>query len=48
MVCCVPVRPEDITNGELGAEASIPLLYKITTNDRDGVLGYLKVGVSKE
>ncbi|MBI5332856.1 MAG: lytic transglycosylase domain-containing protein [Candidatus Aenigmarchaeota archaeon] len=48
-MCCTPVLPENIPKvSELGTEISVPLLYKITKNDPDGVLGYLTIGVSKD
>ena len=47
--CCVPVLPENLAKvSELGTEVSVPLLYKVTKNDPDGVLGYLTIGVSKD
>ena len=47
--CCVPIHPDKIQkSSELGAETYIPLLYKITQNQPDGVLGYLIIGVSRD
>ncbi len=47
--CCIPLHPDDVpVTSELGSEISIPLLYKKTKSDSDGVLGYLKIGVGND
>ena len=47
--CCKPVNPDNLgSQGELGSEVDIPLLYKTTEKDPNGVLGHLIVGVSRD
>jgi hypothetical protein len=47
--CYIPINPSEITvSSDLGAEINIPLLYKKTKQDNDGVLGHVTVGVSRD
>jgi len=45
--CCIPKSVEEVNSiTSITSEAVVPVLYKITKNEKTGVKGYIKIGVS--